>query len=421
MQKKYKNVWKDQRTGLWRYKINFKKKKYYGNGFPTEKQAGLAAEERKSRLMSEFKRTLTVGTTFLDVSSKLLDSLRIAEFKIGKDVIDNKEKAIGDFLIFLNNMNIELNAITESNIEDYLETRPNNDSFNRYRTSLSQVFKYAIYPLKITTYNPVELVPKRRVRDRRERLVPTYTELMKILSVAKDQFPGPKSKSRYKDIRCDERDLLQIIILTVARYGEILHLKWEDVDLENKILTKHTYKTEDQSKKKILVPINNDLFLILHRRWKERQQDEWVFWNHLTSKPYDRRPKLMRKLCKLANVRNIEFHGIRHFVITQLRNDNRLPDVAAKDLAGHQKMETTDKYTHPVTETHWAAVKTLENLFDPNIIDADYKVIERTRLLPQQKTTFTEQKFAKLLKQLVQAEIKKQAENNPKSVSNFCE
>jgi len=360
--------------------------------------------------MSEFKRTLTVGTTFLDVSSKFLDALRTTKHKIGKDVINNKEKAATDFLIFLKNINIELNAITESDVENYLKTRPNNDSFNRYRTSLSQVFKYAIYPLKITTYNPVELVPKLRVRDRKDRLVPTYSELMSILKVAGHQFPMPKSRSKYKSIRCDERDLLQIILHTVARYGEILHLKWEDVSLENRILIKRTHKTEYQDEKEISVPINDDLMFILQRRWEERQQDKWVFWNHITLTPYDRRSKLMKKLCKKAGTRNIQFHGIRHYVITQLRNDYRLPDVAAKDLAGHEKMETTDKYTHPVNETHWAAVKTLENLFDPDIINADFKIIEKTQLLPQQKDTFTKQEFAKLLKQLVQTEVKKQTE-----------
>jgi len=410
MQKKYKNVWKDPKTKLWRYKFRFKKKQYYGNNFLTEDQAGLASGERKSRLMSEFKKTQTVGTTFLDVSSKFVDSLRTAEYKIGKDGINNKEKAAGDFLIFLNNSAVELNEITEDDIEAYLETRPNNDSFNRYRTSLNQMFQYAIYPLKITTYNPVALVPRRKVRGRRERLVPTYSELMKILKVAKNGFPPTKSRSKYKNIRCDERDLLQMILHTVARYGEVLHLRWENVDFKNRMLTKHTHKTEDQDEKKIPIPINDDLLFILQRRWEERQQSEWVFLNHLTLRPYTSRPKLMRKLCKCAGTRNIEFHGIRHYVITQLRNDSRLPDVAAKDLAGHEKMETTDKYTHPVTETHWAAVKTLENLFDPDIINADYEIIEEARLLPQQKSTFAEQKLSELLKKLIQVEVKKIAE-----------
>ncbi len=330
-----------------------------------------------------------IGTTFLDISSGFLRSLRNAEHPINKDGINNKAKAAADFLGFMGKPDLEIHEISKNDVKDFLNKRSTGDSFNRYRTSLNQIFEYAINELEVTEYNPVQKIKKAKAYHKK-RICPTFREVLLLLQAAGDEFPSKKSKSKFKKIRCDERDLLLMIIHATARYGEILDLKWEDVKWGSLILIKHTRKTDDKTEKEIPVPINKDLLRILKRRRKERQQDEWIFWNHRTKNRYTRRPKLMAKLSKKAQTRKIDFHGFRHFVATYLTNNPNLALPAIQEMLGHEDITTTQGYIHPVEKSHRLAAQSLEGQFDftdilspnaNNIIDGEFKVISDTKLL----------------------------------------
>jgi len=308
-----------------------------------------------------------------------LDLLEHAENPINKDGRQNKGKAIGMFLGFMKDFDLEIHKITTEDIKAFLETRPNNDSFNRYRTSLSQTFEYAIDELNITDYNPVSKI-KRKIATHEERICPTALEVLLLIRVAGNDFPPPTSKSKYKKIRCDERDLILIILYAMARPGEIIKLKWKDISWGSRILTKKTKKTKTRKIKKIPVPMNNNLYAILKRRWRERQQDEWVFWNHRTKGPYGRRAKLMKKLCKKAEVRKLDLHGFRHFITTKLSNDPKIALPAVQKLLGHGSIQTTQGYMHPIDATQQTAAISLEGEFDT--IEGEFVVLPSDPNLP---------------------------------------
>lgn len=393
MPKKYKYVYPARDRSYHRYDFQFQGRRITSKKserFLTPEAASMAAQRHRARLIAEYQAAGRIGTTFLGISEKFLDHLCSEESPIKKDGIINKGKAAADFLGFMKNPDLELHEISANDIEAFLNTRPNNDSFNRYRTSLNQIFEFAIYDLKIIEYNPVKKIRKKKVKNRQRRICPKYQEVLLLIQAADNDFPAKTSRSKYKHIRCDERDLLLIVLHSMARYGEIIKLKWADVDFKAGILTKRTYKAEDQIEKEIPVPINKDLYIILQRRWEERQQDEWVFWNHITQKPYDRRAKLMKKLRKKAGIkRKIDFHGLRHFITTKLSNDPSLPLPSVQELLGHTDIKTTQGYMHPVDSSHWHTVRTLEGEFDievmqqkqllesdQDIIDGDYEEID---------------------------------------------
>ena len=235
MEKKYKHIWFAKDRAVWRYEFQFKGMRYRDQGgFQTQREAGLAALDHKERIRIEYRMVGTIGTTLESISRRHLDALSKEENPINKDGRVNKARAVGTFLAFMGDFDLEIHKIMEADIKAYLETRPNNDSFNRYRTSLFQTFEYAIDVLKITNYNPVAKI-KRKLVEHDERICPTAREVFLLIQTANDNFPSPTSKSKFKKIRSDERDLILMILYAMARPGEILKLKWEDISWGSRI------------------------------------------------------------------------------------------------------------------------------------------------------------------------------------------
>lgn len=60
--------------------------------------------------------------------------------------------------------------------------------------------------------------------------------------------------------------------------------------------------------------------------------------------------KFFSRTCKLAEVRQIHFHALRHTCLTNLANgygmDRPLPIVKVQQIAGHAEVKTTMRYVH---------------------------------------------------------------------------
>ncbi|MBW2557568.1 MAG: tyrosine-type recombinase/integrase [Deltaproteobacteria bacterium] len=95
------------------------------------------------------------------------------------------------------------------------------------------------------------------------------------------------------------------------------------------------------------------------RRWKNREQDEWVFHNKRTGSRYNSRPKLMPSLCKRAGIPYYGFHPIRHFVSSYLKNTAKVETKVLQQLLGHKDERTTEIYLHSVVESEKAATDAL--------------------------------------------------------------
>jgi integrase len=109
------------------------------------------------------------------------------------------------------------------------------------------------------------------------------------------------------------------------------------------------------------IPINKTLHGTLWQLWRRREQEQWVFWNKKEKNRYNRRPKLMRSLCKRANVSHYGFHCIRHYVATLLHDSLKIPTGVIGGLLGHQSKRTTEIYLHSVDESAKIAMERLEN------------------------------------------------------------
>ncbi len=159
------------------------------------------------------------------------------------------------------------------------------------------------------------------------------------------------------------------LIHTLARVDEILRLAWADVNFETQTVTLWTRKRKDGAYEPDPMPMNADLKEILYKRWKDREQEQYVFFNKLTGDRYYHRPKLMAALCKRAGIEPLGFHALRHFMASYLSDKEKASTQAVSKLLRHKNLRTTEIYLHSIDESQRIAMTGIEGKFTLNLSD----------------------------------------------------
>ncbi len=160
-----------------------------------------------------------------------------------------------------------------------------------------------------------------------------------------------------------------LCLSTGLRIGEICALKWEDVDMSEKVIkVRHTiqrvYIADDTNKKytKLLVgtpktkestrdiPLSTDLVKIFNPLIKVVNKDYYILTNDI--KPTEPRTyrNYYKKILKKLEIPDIKFHGLRHSFATrciEANGDYKTVSV----ILGHSNISTTlNLYVHPNKE-----------------------------------------------------------------------
>ncbi|MGZ8544820.1 MAG: tyrosine-type recombinase/integrase [Flavisolibacter sp.] len=140
-----------------------------------------------------------------------------------------------------------------------------------------------------------------------------------------------------------ERLLMLMLYQTGMRLGELIHIKYQQVDVSNKSL-----KILGKGNKERIIPISGELLTeIKAYRKGEEQQTELLFLNQ-KGKPFSPRAvyTIVRKYLSLVTtVDKKSPHVLRHSFATHLTN-NGADLNAVKELLGHSSLASTQVYTH---------------------------------------------------------------------------
>ena len=193
-------------------------------------------------------------------------------------------------------------------------------------------------------------------------------------------------------IKGHKLEMLFLIALgTGLRLGELLGLKWSDIDFNTGILTvnrtlsrvknqitgkyeiiEQTPKTKNSNR---TIPIPNDILNKLkeHKKNQSKQRlfvgegyinNNYVFTDDIGNPIDDKKPgrNLKSTLTKL-NIEPIKFHALRHTYATRLFEAN-VPPKTVQVLMGHYDISITmDIYTHVMEDTKLEAIEKLNNIF----------------------------------------------------------
>lgn len=159
---------------------------------------------------------------------------------------------------------------------------------------------------------------------------------------------APLLSHRYVDYL---EPLITLAMNTGMRKGEMLTLRWEHINMEDRYLTIRSENAK--SKNKRTIPLNDTVYSMLSDWRDQNSETELVFeidGKTLTSYQYQ-----WETLLKDANITNFRFHDLRHHFASKLVMKEVDLNVV-RELLGHADLKMTLRYAHLAPEHKALAV-----------------------------------------------------------------
>ncbi len=235
--------------------------------------------------------------------------------------------------------------ITPMQIEEYKKKRLEKvlpATLNRELACLRHMFNLA-KKWKVVYENPVNEVKFLQERKIEIRIL-TREEAERLIDVAPDHL----------------KPIIVIALNTGMRRGEILNLRWNDIDFDKYYI----FIKEAKSGVARKVPMNS---LVAETLKDIKRESNFVFYN---PKKRDRRKNVytaFKSACRKIGIPDFRFHDLRHTAAT-LMVMGGVDLVTVKEILGHSRIEMTMRYAHPTPENKRKAIAVLESIFRKKVV-----------------------------------------------------
>lgn len=210
-------------------------------------------------------------------------------------------------------------------------------SVNMELAVLSRVFSLAL-ELEAAHANPCRKVRKLRVDNKRNRYLSDDEETLLMAELTK----------RRKHLK----PIVMLALGTGMRRGELLGLRWQQVDFQRGVI--HVTRTKTSKDRE--VPMSNQVRQVLLEHRRGGAKGEWVFITKKTKRPIVDVKKAFRAACDAAGIADFHFHDLRHTFATRV-GDAGHSSRAIAALLGHSNTIMTDRYTHATDNALRSAVE----------------------------------------------------------------
>jgi integrase len=339
--------------------MNMAVRKRYGNWYVTypigrkpdgkikygEKKVGKykrQADEMDEMLRAEFKKRELLGISH--EKKKQMSFVELADWYVELPKVKTRRsyKDIKRMALSLKDYfgKFFLDEITPSMVEKYQTERAKTvkpATVNRYLATVKRMFNLAVregYAEK----NPCWKVEMFRERQR-DRVI-SHEDFEKLIYYMPDHTA----------------DITSVAYYSGMRRGEILSLKWNQVNLAQRVVNLQETKNDEPRK----IYLNDRLLEIFRHRLFEHP--EYVFTYE--GKPIKTVRRSFNRACRIAGIENFRFHDLRHCFRTNLRRAGVEQTVSMKML-GHRSIQAHEIYNSFDREdfegAHWKLAKHLGN------------------------------------------------------------
>ena len=163
------------------------------------------------------------------------------------------------------------------------------------------------------------------------------------------------------------KPIVRLAYLTAMRCGEILKLRWEQVDFKNGVIVLEAGDTKTQERREI--PLMEEMAELL-KQIPQTLGNACVFtWR---GRSMESVKTAFKRSCRKAGVLNFKFHDLRHCAITNLRKAV-VSDSVIMSISGHKTHAVFRKYDRVDREDRRAALQKAKEFNDTNMTRAAKK------------------------------------------------
>jgi integrase len=226
----------------------------------------------------------------------------------------------------------------------------NNSSENRYLAKLKAILNWGV-KAKMIDSNPAANM-KDKIENGARTEYFTQEQLQALLN-------DPLTEAYMKH-------MILMAVMTGLRRGELLALKWTDINLEARVLFVRQSKSGKQRSIKI-----NDTLLGLLESLPSKGKCEHVFTHERKHKktgetigqgPIAETNHEWRRATKRAGLDHFRFHDTRHSFASHIVLASGSVPKTLQEQLGHSTISMTERYSHVADEAKLATVRSLDNL-----------------------------------------------------------
>lgn len=315
------------RNGKWQARITRKGQQAVAKSFSNKQDAEKWARQLESEMDKGCYTNLVLAerTLFSEVIERYIQQVTLKTRSMREDTY--RLKALARHSIAKQSMA----NLTPMKVAEYRDERLKivcNGTVIRELSYFSSIINHARREWGININNPIPLVKKPSSTKGRSRIL-TNEELSKLYEAL---------KPRVKNANHWILPIVKLALVTAMRRGELLALKWTDIDLNKKTAYVPITKNGDSR----TVPLSYEAVEILKDLPRSLNGKVFPVSNCTLSAAIERaRAK--------ANIDDFHFHDLRHMAITRLAE--KLPNlIELSSVTGHRSLTMLKRYYHPRAE-----------------------------------------------------------------------
>lgn len=194
-------------------------------------------------------------------------------------------------------------------------------------------------------------------------------KLLKVPPQKYDYLTTEETEQLLKNANGIWYEMILVAVKTGLRFGELLALKWEDINFKKSYLTVNrnivrNVEVSPKNNKSRTIPLTSSIINLLQNKNKV---SVYIFHDaNLDHLKYNACLRRLQKICLKAGLRQISWHNLRHSFASHLA-ENKVSIIAIKELLGHSDIKTTMRYVHTNFPVLKNAIETLEEKQNNNV------------------------------------------------------